>query len=329
MVALLPPVAKNAFDAVLTAAQIADQEAAAARTDSARMLQEADQQRDQLLAAASAAADERIRTAMAETDPVDALEAQETSANRDTLLTHAYQDQIAVILQHAGDVTAIDPRGGQQLRTAGTDAMSGLALGSSDKRGASEARRPQTARPSLLSWGERWSLAMRLTLSMFAAGLLGIALLWRVLFPAEGGIAELVAGAGRAARRGAGPLRRLEQPAQSQPARDERPACRPRTRRLLGDRRPDDRGHPSHRDDHRPCAGGAQSARLPRGDRRPQPACTKHLDPPGGRMGHRRKSPLKSCGSVIASHSAPATGSPSMASSGRGAASIDTASLDG
>jgi regulator of protease activity HflC (stomatin/prohibitin superfamily) len=115
LVALLPPVAKAAFDAVLTAAQIADQGAAAARTDAARMTQEADRQRDELLAAASAAADERIRTAMANTDPVDALEAQETPANRDTLLTHAYQDQIAAILQRVGDVTAIDMRGGKQL----------------------------------------------------------------------------------------------------------------------------------------------------------------------------------------------------------------------
>jgi regulator of protease activity HflC (stomatin/prohibitin superfamily) len=115
LVALLPPIAKTAFDAVLTATQISDQEAAAARTDAANMTQDADQQRDQMLAAASAAADERIRTAMAETDPVAALEAQETAANRGTLLTHAYQDQIAAILQHAGDVTAIDMRGGQQL----------------------------------------------------------------------------------------------------------------------------------------------------------------------------------------------------------------------
>ncbi len=115
LVALLPPVAKAAFDAVLTAAQIADQEAAAARTDAAGMTQEADQQHDALLAAASAAADERIRTAMAATAPVDALEAQETPANRDTLLTHAYQDQIGAILQQAGDVTAIDARGQKQL----------------------------------------------------------------------------------------------------------------------------------------------------------------------------------------------------------------------
>jgi Cd2+/Zn2+-exporting ATPase len=60
--------------------------------------------------------------------------------------------------------------------------------------GAAEPRAAEKRTTSLLSFGERWSLAMRLTLSMFAAGLLGIALLWRVVFPADGGISELVAG---------------------------------------------------------------------------------------------------------------------------------------
>ena len=115
VVALLPPVAKAAFDAVLTAAQIADQSAAAARTDGAHMKQDADGTHDQLVAEASAAAEERIRTAAAETAPIDAVAGQETPANRGTLLTHAYQDQIAAILQHAGEVTAVDMRGGQQL----------------------------------------------------------------------------------------------------------------------------------------------------------------------------------------------------------------------
>ena len=47
----------------------------------------------------------------------------------------------------------------------------------------------------LLSLGERFSLAMRLTLSMIAAGLLAIALIWRAAFPDEAGVADLVAGA--------------------------------------------------------------------------------------------------------------------------------------
>ena len=51
-----------------------------------------------------------------------------------------------------------------------------------------------TAPISLLSLGERWSLALRLTLSMIAAGLLVIAVIWRGAFPDQGGIADLVAG---------------------------------------------------------------------------------------------------------------------------------------
>ncbi|HET6307040.1 MAG TPA: SPFH domain-containing protein [Rhodopila sp.] len=120
VVALLPPVAKTAFDAVLTATQIADQEAAAARTDAARTLQDADRQHDQSLTEATAAAEERLHTASADTARIDALAAQETQANRDALLSHAYQAQIATILQHAGDVTAVDMRGGQQLVLPGT-----------------------------------------------------------------------------------------------------------------------------------------------------------------------------------------------------------------
>ena len=115
VVALLPPIAKAAFDAVLTAAQIADQGVAAARTDAARITQEADREHDRLLTEASAAAEERLRTASADTARIDALAEQETPANRDALLAHAYQTQIATILRQAGEVTAVDMRGGQQL----------------------------------------------------------------------------------------------------------------------------------------------------------------------------------------------------------------------
>ena len=58
--------------------------------------------------------------------------------------------------------------------------------------GAIDAKESDKA--TLLSFGERWSLAMRLTLSMFAAGLLVIAVIWRVAFPMDQGVAEIVAG---------------------------------------------------------------------------------------------------------------------------------------
>jgi modulator of FtsH protease HflK len=123
VVAVLPPIAKAAFDAVLTASQIADQTAAAARTDAARIGQEAQRERDRLMAEASAAAEERIRNASADVAPVEALEAQETAANRQALLTRAYQEQIAGIMQHAGDVTTVDPRASQSILLPGPVTM--------------------------------------------------------------------------------------------------------------------------------------------------------------------------------------------------------------
>src|ERR1700733_14904497 len=54
---------------------------------------------------------------------------------------------------------------------------------------------PEAASPTpRLSLGERWSLGLPLTLSMVAAGLLVIALIWRAAFPDEQGVADLVAG---------------------------------------------------------------------------------------------------------------------------------------
>jgi regulator of protease activity HflC (stomatin/prohibitin superfamily) len=119
VVALLPPVAKAAFDGVLTASQIAEQTAAAARTDAARTLQEAERERDRLVTEAAAAAEERVRTATADVAPIAALQSQETPANRGMLLTHAYQEQIAGILQRIGDVTGVDIRDGRSLLLPG------------------------------------------------------------------------------------------------------------------------------------------------------------------------------------------------------------------
>ena len=49
-------------------------------------------------------------------------------------------------------------------------------------------------RSTLLSFAERSSLAVRLTLSMIAGGLLCVALIWRVAFPQDQNVSELVAG---------------------------------------------------------------------------------------------------------------------------------------
>ncbi|HTH96025.1 MAG TPA: SPFH domain-containing protein [Stellaceae bacterium] len=119
IVALLPPVAKAAFDDVLTASQTADQEAAAARTDATRIGQEAQQVRDQILTEAHAAAEEKLRSAIADTATITALEARSTEADRADLMAQTYHDRIGAIMKQIGGVTAVDTRGGQHLIVPG------------------------------------------------------------------------------------------------------------------------------------------------------------------------------------------------------------------
>lgn len=115
MTAFLPPAAKPAFDAVLEAAQRADQGAAAARTDAARTAQGADRDRDRVLAEVHAATAERVAEARAGIAPVVALEGQMTAQARPGLLDQAYRERVASILRAAGSVTAVDGSGGTQV----------------------------------------------------------------------------------------------------------------------------------------------------------------------------------------------------------------------
>jgi Cd2+/Zn2+-exporting ATPase len=59
---------------------------------------------------------------------------------------------------------------------------------------APAARASIGSRSWMLRLGERWALALRLTLSMIAAGMLAVAVLWRLVFPAEQYLSDLVAG---------------------------------------------------------------------------------------------------------------------------------------
>ena len=119
LVALLPPRAKAAFDEVLTASQISEQNIAAARTDAAHVSQEADRDHDRLLDEAEAAADERIRNAASEVAPVAALQSSLAADHagpemRATLLLRAWRDGVATILRRAGNVTVVDARSAGQ-----------------------------------------------------------------------------------------------------------------------------------------------------------------------------------------------------------------------
>lgn len=112
MTAWLPPDAKVAFDAVLTATQAADRGVAMARTDAERRRQESQQERDRLLSGAQASAQELLSSAQVDTSTILALEHEETPQTRSGLLQNIYRSDVADIMSRIGSVTLIDPRSG-------------------------------------------------------------------------------------------------------------------------------------------------------------------------------------------------------------------------
>jgi len=111
----LPPAAKVAFDGVLVAVQLAEQGIAGARTEATRIGQAADRERDRLLTAARAAAEERVGDARAKTAPITALQAGMTLAARPAMLDQVYRDQLALLLHKVGRITAVDAAGGAKV----------------------------------------------------------------------------------------------------------------------------------------------------------------------------------------------------------------------
>lgn len=113
--ALLPPSAKQAFDAVLDVTQLADQGLAAARTEAARIAQAGDRESDRALADARASAEERLGDARNKTAAIAALEQRMDPASRPSLLDQAWRERIGPILRGAGSVTAVDARATTRL----------------------------------------------------------------------------------------------------------------------------------------------------------------------------------------------------------------------
>jgi len=112
MTAWLPPDAKVAFDAVLTATQAADRGVAMARTEAERRRQEAERERDNLLSGAQASARELVSAANVDTADILALEREETPQTRGSLLLRAYRTDVADIMNRVGSVTLVDSQSG-------------------------------------------------------------------------------------------------------------------------------------------------------------------------------------------------------------------------
>jgi modulator of FtsH protease HflK len=119
LTAQLPPVAKTAFDSVLTATQAADQNVATARTAAERRRQGAERERDRLVTAARAAAVESIAAARVDTASIGALEKEinliggdARPRTRNTLIQQVYRDRVSGIVGRVGSMILVDPQSG-------------------------------------------------------------------------------------------------------------------------------------------------------------------------------------------------------------------------
>jgi regulator of protease activity HflC (stomatin/prohibitin superfamily) len=115
LTASLPPEAKVAFDAVLTATQAADQQVAAARTAAELRRQGAQREGDRVKSAAEATASERITSATVDTATIKALVTQTTQQTRQSVMLRAYSERVAGIMNRAGSVTLVDPQSGARF----------------------------------------------------------------------------------------------------------------------------------------------------------------------------------------------------------------------
>ncbi|WPP02104.1 protease modulator HflK [Pseudomonas sp. HR96] len=116
----LPEGAVNAFNAVLTASQRAEQNIASARNDAARVSQAATQDADRTLQVAHAQASERLAKANSDTATISSLAATERDRSDPGLLQRLYRERVPSILSKAGSVTTVDPRDDSRLILQGS-----------------------------------------------------------------------------------------------------------------------------------------------------------------------------------------------------------------
>lgn len=117
----LPNDTVNAFNAVLTASQQADQLIADARTEAERLLQVATQASDRVLEVAHAQASERLAKAQADTSSITQLSASLKRNVEPGLLLRVYRERVPAILAKAGAVTLVNPKDDARLIVQGAE----------------------------------------------------------------------------------------------------------------------------------------------------------------------------------------------------------------
>jgi regulator of protease activity HflC (stomatin/prohibitin superfamily) len=111
----LPADAVDAFDAVLTASQTADQTIADARTNAAYTMQTATQVADRTLEVARAQSSERLSKAQSDTSSLLQLAQSIRDRTEPQLMTRIYRERIGQILAKAGSLTLVDPKDNGRL----------------------------------------------------------------------------------------------------------------------------------------------------------------------------------------------------------------------
>ncbi len=111
LVPSIPAGAKQAFETVLIVTQDAEARAAVARTSAEITSQQANRNKDRIAANATAAAEEAITNAKAETASIEALAQQSHDMSRGMQLTRVYYDRVGAILKKAQRVDVVDRSG--------------------------------------------------------------------------------------------------------------------------------------------------------------------------------------------------------------------------
>ena len=111
----LPANAMEAFNAVLTASQQAEQLVASARNDASLRMQKAQQQADRVLQQAQASGEEKVAKAQVDTQVVFALAQARQKGVDGGMLQRIWRENMTVIMSRAGQVTTVVPGQENQL----------------------------------------------------------------------------------------------------------------------------------------------------------------------------------------------------------------------
>lgn len=117
----LPQDTLNAFNSVLTASQQAEQELADARSEAARITQQATQEADRRLQVARAKASEQVAKAQTDTAAITYLASSVKSHAEPDLLMRVYRERMPLILKRAETITTVEPRGESRLILSGAE----------------------------------------------------------------------------------------------------------------------------------------------------------------------------------------------------------------